>query len=89
MELIIFLSSGKNYYEAYIVISDGQHNVRQWSRKLLHEVSKIENVKVVWIRPLTRRLQRLFGWGDTTISREALMESAKNGKSQKSWLYYR
>ena len=37
------------------------------------------NPQVVWVRPLTRRLQRLFGWGDVLAARADTVRAAKSG----------
>ena len=37
---------------------------------------------VEWVRPLTRRLQRLFGWGDVASTRADVMRAAKAGDTE-------
>ena len=38
--------------------------------------------RVEWVRPLTRRLQRLFGWGDVATTRNDVVRAAKAGDLQ-------
>ena len=37
------------------------------------------NPQVEWVRPLTRRLQRLFCWGDAAATREDAVRATKAG----------
>ena len=40
------------------------------------------NPRVEWVRPLTRRLQRLFCWGDAAATREDVVRATKAGDLQ-------
>ena len=50
----------------------------------MHKLGKdINNLpgkpQVHWVRPLTRRLQRLFGWGDVSPTRADVVHATKSG----------
>ena len=52
--------------------------------KFVHKLGKdINNLpgkpQVHWVRPLTRRLQRLFGWGDVLTVRADVVHATKSG----------
>ena len=66
--------------ETFIVITDADsssrcdNGVRRWREKVSRTIcndahlSKLSAIAIVeWIRPLTRRVQRLFGWGDVAL----------------------
>ena len=47
------------------------------------EIKKLPgNPQVEWVRPLTRRLQRLFGWGDVASTRADVERAAKAGDEE-------
>ena len=57
--------------ELYIVLTDSAaHRFEGRARALEAAVEQLPgSPQVEWVRPLTRRLQRLFGWGDVVSSR--------------------
>jgi hypothetical protein len=57
--------------DKYTVVSSAAHNIPTHTAKLKAEVESLPGApRVEWVRPLTVRLQRLFGWGDITATRE-------------------
>ena len=47
------------------------------------EIEKLPgSPRVEWVRPLTRRLQRLFGWGDVASTRADVVRAAKAGDAK-------
>ncbi len=67
--------------DMYIVITEAKaHRVEGRSRAFRESISQLPgSPPVEWIRPMTRRLQRLFGWGDVATTREDVARTAKAG----------
>jgi len=67
--------------DMYIVITEAKaHRVEGRSRAFRESISQLPgSPPVEWIRPMTRRLQRLFGWGDVATTREDVARAAKAG----------
>ena len=64
----------------YFVVRVEERAIPQFAHKLGKDINKMPgNPQVVWVRPLTRRLQRLFGWGDVLAARADVVRAAKSG----------
>jgi hypothetical protein len=57
--------------ECYFVLTGVARQIPQASAKIAADIQKLPSPPAVeWVRPLTVRLQRLFGWGDVTATRQ-------------------
>ena len=78
---------------ARVEITSGDHQGQYWivtTKTACGEVVLADRLRkglleipgsptVEWVRPLNRRLQRLFGWGDVAATREDVVRAAKAG----------
>ena len=56
---------------------------RSFAARACNEISNLPgNPQVEWVRPLTRRLQRLFGWGDVISTRADVVRATKAGDTK-------
>ena len=56
---------------------------RSFAARACNEISNLPgNTQVEWVRPLTRRLQRLFGWGDVISTRADVVRATKAGDTK-------
>jgi len=59
---------------------DKEYFDASFAARMRMEASKLPgNPEVQWVRPLTVRLQRLFGWGDATTSFADLLHATESG----------
>ncbi len=67
--------------DMYIVLTEAkEHRVEGRIRAFRESIAQLPGSPLVeWIRPMTRRLQRLFGWGDAAATREAVTRAVKAG----------
>lgn len=65
----------------YFVLTAGKHHdLAAWSQKLKQKIEQLPgDCGVQWVRPLNRRLQRLFGWADVASDRAAVARACKAG----------
>ena len=65
----------------FIVVTEAAaHRVEGRVRALKTGIEQLPgNPGVEWVRPLTRPLQRLFGWGDVLSTKEAVVHACKAG----------
>ena len=65
----------------YFVLTAGKHHdLAAWSQKLKQKIEQLPgDCGVQWVRPLNRRLQRLFEWGDVASDRAAVARACKAG----------
>ena len=67
----------------YLVITVPERAMDKYKYKLLNQVSSLAGApQVMWARPLTRRLQRLLGWGDAGANREDVKSAARDGDAE-------
>ena len=67
----------------YFVTVLEERSIPNYVHKLTRQIQKLPgNPQVEWVRPLTRRLQRLFGWGDVASTRADVMRAAKAGDEE-------
>lgn len=64
--------------EYYFVLTVEERSIPKYVHKLADNILLLPgSPQVEWVRPLTRRLQRLFGWGDVASTREDVVRAAK------------
>jgi len=70
--------------ELYIVLTENvAHRVECRARTIREQVAQLpRSPQADWIRPLTRRLQRLLRWGDVTATRGDVVRATKAGDLQ-------
>jgi hypothetical protein len=64
----------------YFVITHNERAVDKYQVKLRRQLVAL-GMEVQWVRPLTRRLQRLLGWGDVLTSASDVQAACKNGNT--------
>ena len=67
--------------ETYLVLAEAAaHRFEGRARSLRGSIQQLPgNPEVEWVRPLTRQLQRLFGWGDTLSTTEDVARACRAG----------
>ena len=71
--------------ECYLVLSGKERAIPQYAHKLKQQILHLPGeTQVAWVRPLTRRLQRLFGWGDVTAMRADVAAACKNNDAEEA-----
>ena len=63
----------------YFVITATERKIDAYAQTLKDQLQKAAlpgSPRVEWVRPLTRRLQRLFGWGDVCATKEDVQAAA-------------
>ena len=64
----------------YFVVRVEERAISKFAHKLEKDINNLPgNPQVDWVRPLTRRLQRLFGWGDVSAVRADVVRAAETG----------
>jgi len=64
----------------FVVTTRKRRDLNTTSTVLKRKIEQLPGEpKVEWVRPLTRRLQRLFGWGDVAADRAAVARACKAG----------
>jgi len=70
---VAMVSLERDESKIYIVLTRPEVRSNDYTPALARKLQKPPlSAKVEWVRPFTRRLQRLFGWGDVWASREVL-----------------
>jgi hypothetical protein len=68
--------------EAYTIVSSEAHAIQARVARIKAEIAALPNApEIEWVRPMTVRLQRLFGWGDITATREDIERAV----SEEDW----
>ena len=68
----------------YLVIACDQRAVDGYACKLRKQLQKLpQDPGVEWIRPLTRQMQCLFGWGDVHATREDVERACDSSDAEK------
>ena len=60
------------------VITLSDRKIDAYQQRLAHQLQTL-NTKVDWVRPLTRRLQRLLGWGDVCATEKDVTKACERG----------
>ena len=64
----------------YFIVRVEERAIPKFAHKLGKDINNLHrNPQVDWVRPLTRRLQRLFGWGDVSAVRADVVRAAETG----------
>ena len=62
--------------EAYTIVSSEAHAIQGRVARIKAEIAALPNAPAIdWVRPMTVRLQRLFGWGDVTVTKEEMADA--------------
>ena len=67
--------------ETYVVLTEAAaHRFEGRARSLRDSIQQLPgNPEVEWVRPLTRQLQRLLGWGDILSTKEDVARACRAG----------
>jgi hypothetical protein len=61
---------------AYTIVSSEAHAIQGRVARIKAEIAALPNApEIQWVRPMTVRLQRLFGWGDVTVTKEEMADA--------------